>query len=98
MEEDMMVVKEHPVDAYREQLKIVIDSKVEEFRVLGYDRVTTKDVWECLKVKKWRKVDQELKLFQLVNDVLSLSTSDYMTYLTMQAYKSPLGPLNDYET
>ncbi|WP_416827441.1 post-transcriptional regulator [Ectobacillus polymachus] len=93
-----MVVKEHPADAYREQLKVVIASKVEEFKVLGYDRVTTQEIWDCLKVKKWKKIDGEMKLFQLVNDVLTLSTGDYMTYLTMEAYKTPLASVHEYET
>ncbi|MFX3624531.1 MAG: post-transcriptional regulator [Ectobacillus sp.] len=92
-----MVVKEHPVDAYREQLKVVLESKVEEFQILGYDQVTAQEIWDCLKSKKWKKRTEEPKLYQLVNDVLSLSTSDYMTYITMAAYQAPLGSFDEYE-
>ncbi len=92
-----MVVKEHPVDIYREQLQIVIDSKVDEFKIVGYDRVTADDIWNCLKSKKWKKVNGDVKLHQLVNDVLTLSTSDYMNYLTMEAYKAPLWSFDEYK-
>ncbi|WP_028402908.1 post-transcriptional regulator [Ectobacillus panaciterrae] len=92
-----MVVKEHPVDAYREQLQVVLESKVDEFRLLGYDRVTVQEIWECLRSKKWKRPSDETRIYQLVNDVLTLSTSDYMTYLTMEAYKAPLWSFEEYE-
>jgi hypothetical protein len=92
-----MVVKEHPAETYREQLQVVLESKVDEFRLLGYDRVTAQDVWDCLKMKKWKRVGDEVKIYQLVNDVLTLSASDYMTYLTMEAYKAPLWSFEEYE-
>lgn len=92
-----MVVKEHPVDVYREQLDIVLESKVDEFKMLGYDRVTEQEIWDCLKAKKWKRVNEEFKIHQLVNDVLTLSASMYMTYLTMEAYKSPLWSFDEYE-
>ncbi|MFD3449378.1 post-transcriptional regulator [Microbacteriaceae bacterium 4G12] len=92
-----MVVNENLVDAYREQLQLVLDSKVEEFHMLGYDRVTAQEIWECLKGKKWKRLTGDVKLHQLVNDILTLSTGDYMTYLTVEAYKAPLWSIEEYE-
>lgn len=92
-----MAEKEALVEAYREQLQIVLDSKVEEFQMLGYDRVTLEDVWKCLKDKKWKKVGPNVRLYELVNDVLTLTASDYMTYLTLKAYQAPLWSFEEYE-
>ncbi|MDG4655400.1 post-transcriptional regulator [Ectobacillus antri] len=91
-----MGVKEHPVNAYREQLQVVLESKADEFKLLGYDQVTAQEIWDCLMSKKWKQ-PEEIKLYQLVNDVLALSSSDYMTYLTMEAYKAPLRSFEEYE-
>ncbi|WP_342046360.1 post-transcriptional regulator [Bacillus sp. OTU530] len=92
-----MTDKEVGIDAYRQELNVVLQSKMEEFHMLGYDRVTEQEIWTCLKSKKWKQLPEEIKIHQLVNDVLTLSTSDYMTYLTMQAYKAPLSSFEEYE-
>ncbi|WP_243524607.1 post-transcriptional regulator [Bacillus pseudomycoides] len=92
-----MVEKEGLVEAYRGQLQIVLESKVEEFQMIGYDRVTTEDIWKCLKSKKWKKVDSEVRLHELVNDVLTLTANEYMTYLTVEAYQEPLWSFDEYE-
>ncbi|EEL49179.1 MULTISPECIES: post-transcriptional regulator [Bacillus cereus group] len=92
-----MIEKEDLVEAYRGQLQVVLESKVEEFQMIGYDRVTTEDVWKCLKSKKWKKVDSDVRLYELVNDVLTLSANEYMTYLTVEAYQEPLWSFDEYE-
>ena len=92
-----MVGKEGLIEAYREQLSIVLESKVEEFQMLGYDRVTKEDVWKCLKTRKWKKVDSDVRLYELVNDVLTLTANEYMTFLTMKAYQAPLWSFEEYE-
>ncbi|MFJ8529752.1 post-transcriptional regulator [Bacillus sp. NPDC094106] len=92
-----MVEKEELVEAYRGQLQVVLQSKVEEFQMLGYDRVTIDDIWKCLKNKKWKKIDSNVRLHELVNDVLTLTTNEYMTYLTVEAYQEPLWSFEEYE-
>ncbi|PFK45707.1 histidine kinase [Bacillus cereus] len=92
-----MIEKEDLVEAYRGQLQVVLESKVEEFQMIGYDRVTTEDVWKCLKSKKWKKIDSDVRLYELVNDVLTLSANEYMTYLTVEAYQEPLWSFDEYE-
>jgi hypothetical protein len=79
----------HPAERFREQVEPVIISKIEEFQLLGYDKVTANEIWDCLMKKKWRNMKEEMMLFQVVNDILSLKISDYMTYATLEAYKSP---------
>ncbi|HEK9101369.1 histidine kinase [Bacillus pfraonensis] len=92
-----MTEKEDLVEAYRGQLQVVLESKVEEFQMIGYDRVTTEEIWKCLKSKKWKKVDSDVRLYELVNDVLTLTANEYMTYLTVEAYQEPLWSFEEYE-
>ncbi|WIY60421.1 post-transcriptional regulator [Bacillus arachidis] len=92
-----MIEKEDLVEAYRGQLQVVLESKLEEFQMIGYDKVTTEDIWKCLKSKKWKKLDSEVRLYELVNDVLTLTANEYMTYLTVEAYQAPLWSFEEYE-
>jgi hypothetical protein len=79
----------HPAEQFREQVEPVIISKIEEFQLLGYDKVTPNEIWDCLMKKKWKNMKEEMKLYQVVNDILSLKIGEYMTYATIEAYKSP---------
>ena len=80
-----MLDREALVESYRGQLQVVLESKVEEFQMFGYDRVTDDDIWKFLKVKKWKKIDSDVRLYELVNDVLTVTANEYMTYLTVEA-------------
>ncbi|AZJ22501.1 histidine kinase [Bacillus wiedmannii] len=92
-----MLEKEALVESYRGQLQVVLESKVEEFHMFGYDRVTDDDIWKFLKVKKWKKINGDVRLYELVNDVLRVSTNEYMNYLTVEAYQAPLWSFDEYE-
>ncbi|KMN45347.1 post-transcriptional regulator [Bacillus paramycoides] len=92
-----MLEKEDLVESYRGQLQVVLESKVEEFQMFGYDRVTDNDIWKFLKVKKWKKIDSDVRLYELVNDVLRVTANEYMTYLTVEAYQEPLWSFDEYE-
>ncbi|WP_241735338.1 post-transcriptional regulator [Anoxybacillus flavithermus] len=71
----------------RKQLMPALQSKVDELKLLGYEQATIEDVWNCLMVKKWKKNKEEKRLFELVNDVLSLRASDYMAYVVQKEQK-----------
>jgi hypothetical protein len=60
-------------------------SKVEEFKMLGYEYVSGKDIWECVS-DKYRKKGIP-SLHQIVNDILSLKSTAFMNWMTMSAYK-----------
>ncbi|GKU75690.1 post-transcriptional regulator [Paenibacillus sp. L3-i20] len=60
-------------------------SKAEEFRLIGYEHVTGKEVWECVNAKYVKTGQPELH--QLVNDILSLKVTQFMNFMTMSAYK-----------
>ncbi len=71
------------VEEWRPYLYDVIQSKVDELRLLGYDYVTQDEVWNCLLKKVWRK-SNEKTLHQVVQDVLHMSDRLFMSFLTVQ--------------
>jgi hypothetical protein len=64
-------------------IESVCNSKAEEFRMLGYDRVTGKEVWDCVS-SKYKDMPP---LHRIVNDILSLKTTQLMNWMTMTAWK-----------
>jgi len=67
-----------------EQLNLVVEelcgSKAEEFTLLGYDNITGKDIWDCVSDRYIKGLPA---LHQIVNDILSLKTTQYMNWMTM---------------
>jgi hypothetical protein len=64
-------------------------SKMEEFRLFGYEEVTEEIVWQFLLQKKWKKRKiEELKLYELVNDILAVKISEVMNFMTMEVFKN----------
>lgn len=59
--------------------------KAEEFIQLGYSQVTADEIWEC--VRSQYKKSGPPALHQMVNDILTLKVSDFMNWMTLQAYK-----------
>lgn len=76
-------------DFGEEQLNEAIEglcqSKAEEFRLIGYEHVTGPDIWECVS-QKYEK-DGYPALHQMVNDILSLKSTQFMNYMTISAYR-----------
>jgi len=72
-------------DQHSEEIEAMCRSKAEEFRLLGYEYVTSKDIWDCIS----RNYDKDgmPPLHKLVNDIYSLKANSYMTYLTIAAYR-----------
>ncbi|MFS1513838.1 post-transcriptional regulator [Chengkuizengella sp. SCS-71B] len=60
-------------------------SKAEEFRMLGYNHVTGHEIWQCIS-KKYHK-DGIPNLHKIVNDILTLKVTNFMNWLTINAYK-----------
>jgi len=67
----------------------ICNSKADEFRMLGYESVTGRDVWDCVSAKY-----KELPpLHRLVNDIMSLRATGLMNWMTLSAWKQPdIGP------
>nr|WP_248930952.1 post-transcriptional regulator [Paenibacillus hamazuiensis] len=61
------------------------NSKAEEFRMLGYEQVTGRDIWDCVS-DKYHKTGMPA-LHRVVNDILSLKVTQFMNWMTMNIYK-----------
>lgn len=76
-------------DLSEEELNEVIEqlclSKAEEFKLLGYDHVEGREVWECVS-NSYAKTGMP-SLNRIVNDILSLKVTSFMNWMTMNAYK-----------
>ncbi|MDL4841431.1 post-transcriptional regulator [Aquibacillus rhizosphaerae] len=80
------------VSQWKVEMASVLESKVDEFKLMGYSRATGVDVWNCLTEKVW-KGDPEKRLHEVVEDIFHLSSNKYMSYLTVQTYKDDTGLL-----
>ncbi|MBT2656797.1 MULTISPECIES: post-transcriptional regulator [Bacillaceae] len=78
----------HVNEDFRTQVQPALKSKLEEFRLLGVDSVREQGLWEFLVKKKWKKVKHEMKLYEMIQDILSVRVSDYLNYVTIESYKT----------
>ncbi|MEO3947116.1 post-transcriptional regulator [Gorillibacterium sp. CAU 1737] len=62
--------------------------KASEFAMLGYDQVTADDIWSCISTR-YQKTGFPM-LHRLTNDILSLKATEFMNWMTMQAYKGAI--------
>lgn len=68
-----------------EDIHMMCMSKAAEFRLIGYEHVTGKDIWNCVS-SKYEK-EGIPPLYKLVNDILSLKVTNFMNFMTMAAYR-----------
>lgn len=67
----------------------VLESKKSEFEVYQYKTVSEKDIWSFCITKKWRKKNvPEIPLYQMVNDILSISPAEFMTFEQIENFKT----------
>lgn len=88
---------ENQYDSFRNQVGPALESKLEEFRVLGYDSISANGLWEFLLKKKWKKVKEEIKLYELIQDIFSVQVSDYLNFATIETYKASEFSMNNEE-
>jgi hypothetical protein len=70
----------------RQKVKPAIESKLEEFELLGYGHINEQEIWDYLEKKRWQK--QEKPLHQVVNDILTLKPGDIINFMAMESYKN----------
>lgn len=89
----------HMYDEYFHHLKPALQSKAEEFLLLGYDKVNEEDIWKFLQSKTWKNPEEGRRTYQLVADILSLDVGSFMNYASVEAFRSPspLEAMNDDE-
>ncbi|MFD2046194.1 post-transcriptional regulator [Ornithinibacillus salinisoli] len=74
------------VEEWKEMLQPVLESKTQEFLMMGYSKATNDDIWNCLVKKVW-KGHPSKRLYEVVQDILHLGSNIYMSYLTVNAYQ-----------
>lgn len=78
----------HLFSHFRTQVQPALISKLEEFKMLGYDSVLEDKLWEFLIKKKWKKVKEDMKLYEIIQDILAVRVSDYISFATIEAYRT----------
>jgi hypothetical protein len=73
-------------DDWREQLEPFLTSKLEEFHLLGLQRITRDELWEFSK-ERFAKQKEELKCHRIVGHLMRLSINDYLNKLRMEMFK-----------
>lgn len=85
----------HEYDRFRQIVGPALTSKLEEFEILGYDTIKEQDLWNFLTRKKWRKCKEEIHLYELVQDIMSVQIGVYMNFATVEAFKEADFSFND---
>ncbi|CAI6287475.1 post-transcriptional regulator [Bacillus subtilis] len=80
-------MEKHPADLYKDHVRLFLYSKLEEFKILGYDDVELESLWSYLTDKKWKK-KTELNIYELASDILSVKIGEFMNYATVESFKT----------
>lgn len=89
----------HPYQRYYFKIKPALKIKLEEFVMLGLNEIVVEDIWNYLISKKWKKPQGDIHLYEIVADILALSSNQFMTYQIVEAYRAPslFAPLSEDE-
>ncbi|WP_079509877.1 post-transcriptional regulator [Mesobacillus jeotgali] len=87
----------HQYGRYYKQVKPALESKIEEFKIFGYEHVREKELWDYLTKKKWKKPREETQIYEIVADILSAKIGDVMNFTTVEAFKLGDFALDDEE-
>lgn len=87
----------HHYSRFYTEIKPAISSKLEEFKLFGYERVSEQELWEFLTKKKWKKLNEDIHLYEVVADVLSVNIGELMNFTTVAAFKMGDFPMDDEE-
>ena len=65
-----------------------LESKIAEFHYMQYDTVTPESLWQfCLK-KKWKKKNiEDMRLHEMVNDIMGTTASEFVAYHQVEGLK-----------
>ncbi|GLB58335.1 post-transcriptional regulator [Cytobacillus sp. NCCP-133] len=77
----------HDYDYFRTKVEPALESKLDEFRLLGYKKVTEQELWGFLTKKKWKKPKENVRLFEIVEEIMAVKVSEYIHFATIEAFK-----------
>ncbi|MDG5786443.1 post-transcriptional regulator [Evansella sp. AB-P1] len=77
-------------EEWKKEVDTILDSKVEEWKLLGYEKVKKEEIWDCF-MKKLPRLDapEPMRLYWVVSELFHLKVNDYMNWLTLEAYQGP---------
>lgn len=87
--------RSHQYGRFYTEIEPALKSKLEEFKLFGYEKVTEKELWAFLTKKKWKKQKEDIHLYEIVADVFSVKIGELMNYTTVEAFKMGDFSLND---
>jgi len=85
----------HKYSHFRAQVQPVLVSKLEEFYLLGYDSVSEEGLWKFLTKKRWKKVKEDIQLYEIIQEIFAVKVSDYISFATIESYKATEFSLDD---
>lgn len=74
-------------DRLKQKFREILESKMDEFHLLGYDSVGIEEIWACVLSKYKGKIPND---HQLVNDIFSLKPMQLMNWLQMKAFQGEI--------
>ena len=81
-----------PYESLYNNVQIVLQSKLEEFKFYLYDAITVEQLWMYCIEKKWRKqVIEELPLHVIVSAIFSVTPSEILNYAQVKDLQSMNG-------
>ncbi|MED3662655.1 post-transcriptional regulator [Ureibacillus sp. FSL K6-8385] len=67
----------------------VLNSKLEELKINGYEGIAAEDLWNYCLHKKWRKKNiDELRIHEIVSTIFSLKPSEVVNHLQIQQFQT----------
>lgn len=75
------------VNEWKREVIPVLKSKINEFELVGYARISIDELWDCLQQTVW-KDNKEKRLHEVIQDIFHLPATVYIDYKTVIALKS----------
>lgn len=91
------MAKMHAYDIFREEVEPALDVKLDEFRLLGYEQVKADELWSFLIKKKWKTPKSDIRLFEIVEEVLGIKVGEFINFTTVEVYKDTIFSLDNTE-
>lgn len=74
------------VNEWKDMMQPALESKKGEFQLMGYEKASTEEIWNCLVLKVW-KGNPPKRVYEVVQDIFHLASNIYLSYLTVKAYE-----------
>lgn len=73
-----------PVEQWKDEVAVVLESKRSEFEMLGYKEITVDGIWDCL-IQNILKNNEETRLHEIVQAIFQLQIHTYMDFLALDS-------------